>query len=253
MVNSEIVNLQKSIVVAAKFQREIEQPRTPTVSGHITEISRRSGRNGVTGDLAEMVVLRRTEGEAVTILMADAADKDVAAAMLSMMILYGFRMAVGKKPGEILNEINTGMRLATVWSTTVHFATAVCAEYYPTSRRLTWAVAGHRPPLIFDETGQMTEISKNYGPPLNVEAWPTWGNGEEEIPIGGGFGLISDGIEEAPNKMTMEQYGVGLLAEVVKNNWTADLICPRITTAIKEWEGKTMFDDQTMIWIRMKK
>jgi PAS domain S-box-containing protein len=79
---------------------------------------------------------------------------------------------------------------------TTEFVTAVCATYRPDERRLTWAAAGHPPPVALD-TGEPVGSPDRIGVPLGIEI--DLGAGAVEVPFApeDGVLLFTDGLPEA--------------------------------------------------------
>jgi phosphoserine phosphatase RsbU/P len=137
------------------------------------------------------------------LVLADVAGKGAAAALL-MSATRGMLRSLAEAcctPAEVLTKLN---RLMVEDFPAGRFVTMVYAVLDPTARTLTFANAGHLPPLLVDSSG------------------PRYLNGDSGLPLGLSFGtfsessvvlapdsrvmLYSDGLTEAMNSMD-EEYG----------------------------------------------
>jgi phosphoserine phosphatase RsbU/P len=143
------------------------------------------------------------------LVLADVSGKGTAAALLMSATRGMLRSLVEAacSPGEVLTKLN---RLLVEDFPAGRFVTMVYAVLDPTKRTLTFANAGHLPPLL------ITGASARY---LDVERGIPLGLGrgdfsevEVKLPEGSRFVFYSDGITEAENPAD-EEYGLVRLQE----------------------------------------
>lgn len=75
------------------------------------------------------------------------------------------------------------------------FVTAVCASFSPRERKVSWAVAGHPPPMRLDDA--VTLNGARPGIPLGIDVDVQCQVGELPLGAGGGVMLFTDGLIEA--------------------------------------------------------
>lgn len=91
------------------------------------------------------------------------------------------------------------LNLLTASGSTDQFATAVYAELHPATGRVTWAHAGHLPPLVARRSGARSVVSYAERPPQPPLGWPSAGRPREEVlHLGSGDALVlvTDGVVE---------------------------------------------------------
>jgi sigma-B regulation protein RsbU (phosphoserine phosphatase) len=143
------------------------------------------------------------------LVLADVSGKGTAAALL-MSATRGMLRSLAEaacSPGEVLTKLN---RLLVEDFPAGRFVTMVYAVLDPAKRTLTFANAGHLPPLLI--TGSLARLlDVERGTPLGL-APCDFSEVEVELPIGSRLVLYSDGITEAENQAD-EEYGWARLQE----------------------------------------
>jgi serine phosphatase RsbU (regulator of sigma subunit) len=79
--------------------------------------------------------------------------------------------------------------------TSNEFVTAACMVYRPTNRSMSWALAGHPPPVLLDEGSHLNGIEP--GLPLGLDESVDCDTGERRLDEGDGVLLFTDGLIEA--------------------------------------------------------
>jgi len=143
------------------------------------------------------------------LVLADVSGKGTAAALL-MSATRGMLRSLAEaacSPGEVLTKLN---RLLVEDFPAGRFVTMVYAVLDPAKRTLTFANAGHLPPLLM--TGSSARfLDVERGTPLGL-APCDFSEVEVELPVGSRLVLYSDGITEAENQAD-EEYGSARLQE----------------------------------------
>ena len=75
------------------------------------------------------------------------------------------------------------------------FVTAACVVYRPGNHSLSWALAGHPPPMLLDRGGRLNGIEP--GLPLGLAERIDCARGERMLAVGDGVLLFTDGLTEA--------------------------------------------------------
>jgi phosphoserine phosphatase RsbU/P len=143
------------------------------------------------------------------LVLADVSGKGTAAALL-MSATRGMLRSLAEaacSPGEVLTKLN---RLLVEDFPAGRFVTMVYAVLDPAKRTVTFANAGHLPPLLM--TGSSARfLDVERGTPLGL-APCDFSEVEVELPVGSRLVLYSDGITEAENQAD-EEYGSARLQE----------------------------------------
>ena len=151
------------------------------------------GSDKVGGDWYDVF---ETPDGTVCMVIGDVAGRGVPA--VAAMSRYRNSLIVllseGHSPGNaltILNRLNDHQR-----DRRGGFATAVCLTYKPDDRILTWAVAGHLPPMIRLVEGSVQMLPHSPGPPLDVRSSFEYEEQAIEVPPETLLVLYTDGLIE---------------------------------------------------------
>ena len=233
-----------------RMSREIQEARTiqqallpkmsPYVQGFaITGLSVPAGDVG--GDWYDYISF--VDGR-VGLVLADVSGKGTAAALL-MSATRGMLRSLAEAvctPGEVLTKLN---QLLTGDFPSGKFVTLIYAVLDPVERTLTFANAGHLPPLLV--TGETVKfLEHDRGIPLGLGS----GNFSEvrtQLPKNSRLVFYSDGITEAENA-NGEPYG---LTQLQNHALSADASTDSILADVrKHANGVGLQDDATVILVR---
>src|SRR5580698_881535 len=143
------------------------------------------------------------------LVLADVSGKGTAAALL-MSATRGILRSLAEAactPGEVLTKLN---RLLVEDFPAGRFVTMVYGVLDPAKRTLTFANAGHLPPLLVTGTSsQLLDVER--GIPLGLGPGD-FSEAEVKLPVGCRLVFYSDGITEAENPRD-EEYGLARLQE----------------------------------------
>lgn len=184
------------------------------------------------------------------VVIADVADKGVPAA-LYMALSRTLIRTVGfghKKPAASLERVND---LLLADSHSDLFVTAIYAIWEPGENRLTYANAGHNPPLFLNQDGRIELLRDNN---IALGVLPAVSMSERMISVEPGDAMVfyTDGITDAVNG-AMEEFGLDRLEAVVLRNrdQSAAGIVDAIRDAVADFAGQAQqFDDLTLVIIR---
>ena len=146
----------------------------------------------VAGDFYDIVPLAAGD---LALLVADVSGHGVPAALIASMVKVSFAAAISETedPGAVLQRMNR--TLCGMFERS--FVTAACAILRPHAGTITYALAGHPPPLLQADAHGKTQLLDERGIFLGVMVSASYAT--ETVPIGPGARLIlySDGITEA--------------------------------------------------------
>jgi sigma-B regulation protein RsbU (phosphoserine phosphatase) len=223
--------------------RQIQQallPRTsPLIPGMIVAgVSVPAGAVG--GDWYDFIPL---DDGRWGLVLADVSGKGTAAALL-MSATRGMVRSLADccGPANVLTKLN---RLLVEDFPTGRFVTMIFAVLDPATRTLTFASAGHLPPLFVDHTGAHY-LDTEKGMPLGL----TYGEySETTIKLSPDSRMLfySDGLTEAANTED-EEFGLARLREAAQ----ATDACPeKLIDSVREFvDGHGLQDDATAILIK---
>jgi sigma-B regulation protein RsbU (phosphoserine phosphatase) len=227
----------------AEEAREIQQslfPRSsPFIPGMVVSgVSVPAGAVG--GDWYDFISL---EDGRWALVLADVSGKGTAAALLMSATRGMVRsLATCCGPASVLTKLN---RLLVEDFPCGRFVTMIYAVLDPANRALTFASAGHLPPLLIDPAGaRYVETEK--GMPLGL-SYGEYSEQTIDLPPDSRVLFYSDGITEASNSSD-EEFGVDRLRDAAQHV----AACPEvlIETVRTFAKGAGLQDDATAILIK---
>lgn len=228
--------------------RRIQQNLVPAMSheegfGYDAFAFVRTAR-AVGGDFYDMGVL---EDGRLVIIVADVSGKGVSAALYMSMCLtlIHSKLMERKDPARALNEANDIMQSN---NTENMFVTILAGIFDPTTGVLTYANAGHLPPLL-------TKGSYlNPDPGIALGLFEGAGIKNEKVTLKPGEGILfyTDGAVEANNE-DKQFFGEERLAEAVSGSANAAEVVQAAVDAVDSFvAGKEQFDDLTLLALVVK-
>jgi len=187
----------------------------------------------------------------LVLLIADVAGHSIGSALLMAMARSVLRREVagGAAPGDVLGATNEAMFGDLVNAGL--FITMFCAVYEPETARLTYANAGHNPPVLARVSGETIELDGD-GAAIGFLEHVDF----EELTVDLGPGdcllLYTDGVNEAVNPAD-EQFGEERLAETVSALAPAGsaAVIDGIVEALNDFTGGGhQRDDITLVALR---
>jgi len=252
IVQREIEDAQASKRRDAKQQREFEDARLiqrgllpaamPQAAGVQLAASWQPA-NGVGGDCFDALTFANG---AVGLSIADVAGKGVPAALLMSNLQAAVRAFAqeGTAPGSLCTSVN---RLLYRNMASGRFVTFCYVRIDTTGRRLTYANAGHNPPLLVRGNGSVDQLAPS-GTVLGVFLESTYEQGEFAIAPGDRLILYTDGITEGRNAAG-DEFGEDRLAETVTRHraLAADDMLAAMLRDVESFNGGKYEDDATLI------
>lgn len=236
----------------AKQQREFEEARLiqrgllPTVMPRLAGLALASSwqpANGVGGDCFDALVF----GDTVAGLsIADVAGKGVPAALLMSNLQAAVRAfgLEGTAPASMCASVN---RLLCRNMASGRFVTFCYARIDVAAGRLTYANAGHNPPLVVRPDGTVDRLSPG-GTVLGVFSESVYEQGEFRIGPGDRLVFYTDGISESRNAAGEELGDDGVAGVALRHRaLDADGMLAAMLADIEQFNGGNYEDDATLI------
>jgi sigma-B regulation protein RsbU (phosphoserine phosphatase) len=204
------------------------------------------------GDLYDFISLGASEskGQRWAIFIGDASGHGPSAAVVIAIVqaLLQAHPAGVVSPAALLQHINEHLCRRPI---KLSFVTAFIGVYDPLSRRLTFAGAGHPPPLLMDAvTRTVKRLDSASGYPVGIDADQTFREANIDLRPGDVLLLYTDGIEEArdPNGVMFGIDGIEAALHCCSN--TPEQLVSTIRRKVTAHEnGRPATDDQTLVAI----
>src|SRR5262245_16865581 len=158
----DLRRLEEEVDAAAQVQRRLFPGSQPSVCWFDYAGMCRPAL-GVSGDYYDFFLLPSGR---LALLLADASGKGMPAALLAASLhaaVRAYAPAAERNAGEVLAKVN---RLLFETTSTERFITVFYGVYDPADRTLTWANAGHCPPVVAQSTS--TTRLETLTPPAGV-------------------------------------------------------------------------------------
>jgi sigma-B regulation protein RsbU (phosphoserine phosphatase) len=236
----------------AKQQKEFEEARLiqrgllPTAMPQTSAMQLASSwqpADGVGGDYFDALAFA---GGAVGIVIADVAGKGVPAALLMSNLQAAVRAFAqdGAPPSAVTASVN---RLLCRNMASGRFVTFCYARIDPGAGRLTYANAGHNPPLLVRADGRVDRLEPG-GTVLGVFADSAYEQGDCPIAAGDRLVLYTDGMTEGRNRAG-EEFGEERIAQSAVGHRAlgAEALLAAILADVESFNGGAYEDDATLI------
>lgn len=239
-----------------QLQRALLPAELPQVAGlKIAVCYEPSGRAG--GDLYDIFPLNESRPNHARaedlparwcVVIGDAAGHGLAAAVVMAIIQAVLRAYPGSEaqPASLLMHANRHLCAKQLGG----FFTAFLGIYEPSSRRLSYANAGHPPPLLRRQSdGSVQELDGGRVYPLGIDDAETFTEAAVQLEPGDTVLCYTDGITEAFGSSKEEMFGLERLMDVLGGapEDPAGLV-ERIGAAVRMHEqGQPPADDQTVV------
>ena len=252
IVQREIEEAQASKRRDARQQREFEDARLiqrgllpaamPQAAG-VQLASSWQPANGVGGDCFDAIPFA---GGGVGLSIADVAGKGVPAALLMSNLQAAVRAFAqeGAAPGSVCTSVN---RLLCRNMASGRFVTFCYVRIDTVARKLSYANAGHNPPLLVRGNGGIDALAPS-GTVLGVFAESAYEQGDFAIASGDRLILYTDGITEGRNPAG-DEFGEERLAETASRHRTlpAEDMLAAMLRDIEAFNAGVYEDDATLI------
>lgn len=241
----ELRQLESELELSQIIQRAMLPQQVPTIPKYdIAAFSRPA--QIVTGDYFDFL---HFEDGTHGFVVADINGHGVSAGMLmsSLQTVFHTLTPETDSPVDVLKRINKLYVNNISFST---FVTIFFARLDPHARTLSYASAGHNPPLLHRRSTEETSWLRPTGAAIGLVGDFPYRLESIVLAEGDTLVLYTDGIIEAINPQDNEQFGYDRLLEVVHQNETAPAneLSQRIRQALNEFtQGAVLEDDVTIV------
>lgn len=244
--------LDRELEVVSTIQRSLLPKDLPVIPGISASVSYETSK-WAGGDYFDFFDL---EDGRWGIMMADVSGHGTPAAVL-MAITHAISHqipGIAAPPGKVLAHVNRELCLRYT-SDPVMFITAFYGIYDPKTKVLTYANAGHPPPLVRNSissiSGSISALEASI--PLGITPDVSYIDQTHQLRAGDSLCLFTDGITEArqPNGPL---YGEVRLAEIIaKSTGDAHAVIDAINKDVNEFvQGAEPNDDRTIMIIQIE-
>jgi serine phosphatase RsbU (regulator of sigma subunit) len=240
----DLKRLEEEVGAAAQVQQRLFPSAQPAVSGLDYAGLCRPALE-VSGDYYDFFLLPSGR---LALLLADASGKGMPAALLAASLhaaVRAYAPAADRDCGEVVAKVN---RLLFETTSAERFITLFYAVYDPTDQRLTWANAGHCPPIWIQGKSRFERLD-TLTPPAGV--LPNIPAAQETIRLASGDRLliVSDGVLEASDRRG-DEFGEARLIDTFKDlrEFNAAATCAAVVDSVKSFsDGCPQGDDLTVL------
>jgi sigma-B regulation protein RsbU (phosphoserine phosphatase) len=241
---AELARHERELAAAREIQARLLPARLPEIPGHRLAAAWQPAR-GVAGDHYDAFTL--PDGR-VAICLADVSGKGLPAALLAAQ-LQGTLHALS---GEALapDALCTGLNRSLVAQLSPEqFVAFVYGAFDAASGELTYANAGHTPPLLIRQDGTRVRLESG-GPVLGQIADAEYRAGTVRLLPGDRLVMATDGVLEA-TAASGEELGEDRLCALVRRVSNYDLagLAEIILKEATAFAGGTLHDDATVVVI----
>jgi PAS domain S-box-containing protein len=230
--------------IAQELQRSLLPARLPIVPGLSMAARYLPGGAGtrVGGDWYDTIPL---PGGRVALVIGDVAGRGVGAAATMGQLRSALRAYLldGAAPADALERLNRFL-LALGWDS---MATALVLVVEPATGRLTYANAGHPPPVVLGAEGVARYLRESLSVPLGALDVPGYSDGTAALEPGATLVLYTDGLVEQRDELL--DRGIARLERALVETGGAEpeLLCERV---IDRTLSGGSDDDVTLLVVR---
>ena len=237
--------------IATQLQVSLMPDTLPTVPGMDIASGFRPAGEGqeIGGDFYDVF---ECSEDCWMVVIGDVCGKGAEAAALTALARYTLRAAAiqeGAEPAELLTQLNEAILRQ---RHDMRFVSAVCA-FVNLDRegcaRVQVCVAGHLPPLLVDDGGDVRPVAGGAGPVLGV--WDELELTEEEVRLGLGQRLVlyTDGVLDAQRSAELTERGLAHLLGGFAAGSAADTVAEIERTVLGDAGGRGR-DDIAVVVLR---
>ena len=233
---------EREIIEARGIQRRLLPGEIPQIDGCRIAAAWRPART-VSGDYFDVLKFSDTKA---ALCIADVAGKGMPAALLMSNVQAAVKSFASESisPSELCDRVN---HLVTGSIGEDRFISFFYAVADAQQKKLTYANAGHNPPVLVRRDGTCARLEPT-GAVLGP--FPNWNYTNEEIGLEHGDRLLlfTDGVTELRNS-DAEEFGEERLIELLTENrdLDAEALRDRIVEAVMSFSGGEFQDDATLL------
>jgi serine phosphatase RsbU (regulator of sigma subunit) len=236
----------EELIAGRKIQKALMPVESPHIDGWDIFLYT-SSANEVSGDLVDFLKINNQRYAAT---IADVAGKGLTAALLTAKLQATVRAYAdtSETPAELTNKTNKIFHRDSLLNL---FASMIYIELAPNSYNISYANAGHFPPVILSEEG-LSELGKGDAA-LGILSNSNYRNFDLVLKTDQLFITYSDGITEARNE-TGEFFGKERFYNLLKpnKNLNAAKLGRKIISAVNQFRGQAKINDDISLVILKK-
>jgi len=257
------VTMKRDLEIAREIQGWLVPKEAPKVAGLDIAFATRP-QNTVAGDYYDAFLRPGANGAALggaggsatphdrlLLIVADVAGKSVPAALLMATFQASLR-SLAAAPLSFYDLVSRLNGYACAHSLGgLRFTTAFFAELDPATRGLIYINAGHNPPILRREAGEVERLEAG-GLPLGIKPDARYDSGAMTLRAGDLLAVFTDGVVEAENK-NGEEYGEPRLLELLSASpqGTVQEQLNRLMASVNTFAGSArQHDDITCLLLR---
>jgi sigma-B regulation protein RsbU (phosphoserine phosphatase) len=233
---------EQEISAARSVQQRLLPKEIPQLPGYEIASAWQSARV-VSGDYFDVLPF---DTDALGLCIADVAGKGLSAALLMSNVQAAVRglAAPALPPDELCRRLNALLHRNMQGD---RFITFFYAQLDGPARRLSYANAGHNPPIVLHRDGSHQRL-KEGGGVLGVFSEQTFASGIIQLEPGDRLILFTDGVTEASNAGE-DEFGEQRLLELLEGNRTSTPaeIKNKILDALADFSRSNLDDDATLL------
>ena len=248
--DDELRELENELELSQIIQRALLPQQVPSISGYdIAAFSRPA--QIITGDYFDFL---QFEDGKHGFVIADVSGHGVSAGMLMSSLQTVFHTLTPETDSavDVLQRINR-LYINNINFTT--FVTIFFAKLDPQAKTLSYASAGHNPPLLYRPSTREVVWLKPTGPAIGLVKDYFSRLDSVQLMEGDTLLLYTDGVIEALTPDGNDQFGYDRLADFVRENdgLPANELTQKIRQALNDFtEGRLSADDITMIVCKIR-
>ncbi|MFN0165866.1 MAG: SpoIIE family protein phosphatase [Bryobacteraceae bacterium] len=200
----------------------------------------------VGGDYFDYV--QAAEGK-LLLVVGDVAGKGMPAALM-MSSLQAYLRVLADEPRDVSGIVTRANQLIATRCPANRFVTLFAFLLDPDSGDFTYANAGHNPALVLRGDGAVEWLA-NGGTPLGLFPQASHEQHSGKLNPGDTLVLYSDGISEASDPKTDEEYGADRLAALIERHpaCSAGAVVEIVMSELREWSGGAGFADDVTVLV----
>ena len=240
---SAVAVYEQELGIARDVQRGLFPVDRPGVAG-FDVAARLIPNRALSGDYYDLF----PRGGGFGLVMADVMGKGLAASLLTAnlhaLLHFAELQSPLAPPPALLDTIHRHLRLHSPG----RYITLAMASFAIDDEAVTYAVAGHPPPLVWD--GASVARLEATGLPLGLLPECRWTTKRAAFPPGALFVAYTDGVSEALDAVGNE-YGIERITQVVeslgRSGATAEESIETLLAALRAWAGETEWPDDIAV------